>query len=170
MNRSAEQEFMWFVCPAVRFIPHEPRKKDTHSLSNAKRASPICDTYFCPAVDLRNFHLVPYRPDTGFPLIKIVFNMRFAFTHGAQESFDGKVRLPEGQKDVKLCTGKSTGASKIWSTRQGCQVVDIAYLWLWVNFTVQSCGWLFFFYSLSSSLTKTHFISKMTTNSLWYIC
>ena len=23
-----------FVCPALRFIPHEPRKKDTHSLTN----------------------------------------------------------------------------------------------------------------------------------------
>ena len=41
MNRSAEQtnrprtasRFMRFVCPALRFIPHEPRKKDTHSLS-----------------------------------------------------------------------------------------------------------------------------------------
>ena len=26
--------FTRFVCPALRFIPHEPRKKDTHSLSN----------------------------------------------------------------------------------------------------------------------------------------
>ena len=41
MNRSAEQtnrprtasRFTWFVCPVLRFIPHEPRKKDTHSLS-----------------------------------------------------------------------------------------------------------------------------------------
>ena len=41
MNRSAEQtnrprtasRFTRFVCPALRFIPHEPRKKDTHSLS-----------------------------------------------------------------------------------------------------------------------------------------
>ena len=40
MNRSAEQtnrprtasRFTRFVCPALRFIPHEPRKKDTHSL------------------------------------------------------------------------------------------------------------------------------------------
>ena len=40
MNRSAEQTnrprtaslFTRFVCPALRFIPHEPRKKDTHSL------------------------------------------------------------------------------------------------------------------------------------------
>ena len=40
MNRSAEQtnrprtasQFTRFVCPALRFIPHEPRKKDTHSL------------------------------------------------------------------------------------------------------------------------------------------
>ena len=40
MNRSAEQtnrprtalRFTGFVCPALRFIPHEPRKKDTHSL------------------------------------------------------------------------------------------------------------------------------------------
>ena len=38
--------------------------------------------------------------------------MRFAFTHGAQESFDGKVGLPEGQTDVKLYTGKSTGAQR----------------------------------------------------------
>ena len=42
MNRSAEQtnwprtasRFTRFVCPVLRFIPHEPRKKDTHSLSN----------------------------------------------------------------------------------------------------------------------------------------
>ena len=37
MNRSAEREtasrFTRFVCPALRFIPHEPRKKDTHSLN-----------------------------------------------------------------------------------------------------------------------------------------
>ena len=41
MNRSAEQtnrprtasRFTRFVCPALRFIPHEPRKKDTHSLT-----------------------------------------------------------------------------------------------------------------------------------------
>ena len=40
MNRSAEQtnrprtasRFTRFVCPALRFIPHEPRKKNTHSL------------------------------------------------------------------------------------------------------------------------------------------
>ena len=40
MNRSAEQtnrprtalRFTRFVCPALRFIPHEHRKKDTHSL------------------------------------------------------------------------------------------------------------------------------------------
>ena len=40
MNRRAEQtnrtrtasRFTRFVCPALRFIPHEPRKKDTHSL------------------------------------------------------------------------------------------------------------------------------------------
>ena len=43
MNRSAEQtnrprtasRFTRFVCPALRFIPHEPRKKDTHSLKNS---------------------------------------------------------------------------------------------------------------------------------------
>ena len=42
MNRSAEQSnrprtasrFTRFVCPALRFIPHEPRQKDTHSLNN----------------------------------------------------------------------------------------------------------------------------------------
>ena len=42
MNRSAEQtnrtrtasRFMRFVCTTQRFIPHEPRKKDTHSLNN----------------------------------------------------------------------------------------------------------------------------------------
>ena len=42
MNRSAEQtnrprtasRFTRFVCPALRFIPHEPRKKDTHSLND----------------------------------------------------------------------------------------------------------------------------------------
>ena len=41
MNRSAEQtnhprtasRFTRFVCPALRFIPREPRKKDTHSLN-----------------------------------------------------------------------------------------------------------------------------------------
>ena len=41
MNRSAEQtnrartasRFTRFVCLALRFIPHEPRKKDTHSLN-----------------------------------------------------------------------------------------------------------------------------------------
>ena len=40
MNRSAEQTnrlrtasmFTRFVCPVLRFIPHEPRKKYTHSL------------------------------------------------------------------------------------------------------------------------------------------
>ena len=40
MNRSVEQtnrsrtasRFTRFVCPALQFIPHEPRKKDTHSL------------------------------------------------------------------------------------------------------------------------------------------
>ena len=44
MNRSAEQtnrtrtasQFTRFVCSALRFISHEPRKKDTHSLSVAK--------------------------------------------------------------------------------------------------------------------------------------
>ena len=43
MNRSAEQtnrprtasRFTRFVCPVLRFIPHEPRKKDTHSLNIA---------------------------------------------------------------------------------------------------------------------------------------
>ena len=43
INRSAEQtnhprtasRFTRFVCPALRFIPHEPRKKDTHSLNTA---------------------------------------------------------------------------------------------------------------------------------------
>ena len=41
MNRSLEQtnclktalRFTGFICPALRFIPHEPRKKDTHSLN-----------------------------------------------------------------------------------------------------------------------------------------
>ena len=44
MNRSAEQtnhprtalRFTRFVCPALRFIPHEPTKKDTHSLNKVK--------------------------------------------------------------------------------------------------------------------------------------
>ena len=44
MNRSAEQtnrprtasRFTRFVCPVLRFIPHEPRKKDTHSLNKVK--------------------------------------------------------------------------------------------------------------------------------------
>ena len=42
MNRSAEQtnrprtasRFTRFVCPVLRFIPNEPRKKDTHSLNH----------------------------------------------------------------------------------------------------------------------------------------
>ena len=42
MNRSAEQtnrprttsQFTRFVCSTFRFIPHEPRKKHTHSLIN----------------------------------------------------------------------------------------------------------------------------------------
>ena len=36
MNRSAEQtnRVNRFVCSALRFISHEPRKKDTHSLIN----------------------------------------------------------------------------------------------------------------------------------------
>ena len=49
MNRSAEQinrprtasRFTRFVCPALRFIPHEPRKKDTHSL-NKSTTSSLC--------------------------------------------------------------------------------------------------------------------------------
>ena len=50
MNRSAEQinrprtasRFTRFVCPALRFIPHEPRKKDTHSLNiNIELLTPI---------------------------------------------------------------------------------------------------------------------------------
>ena len=49
MNRSAEQtnrsrtasRFTRFVCPALRFIPHEPRKKDTHSLNVYVRQFPI---------------------------------------------------------------------------------------------------------------------------------
>ena len=44
MNRSAEQtnrpwtasRFTRFVCPTIRFIPHEPPKKDTHSLSETE--------------------------------------------------------------------------------------------------------------------------------------
>ena len=51
MNRSAEQtnhprtasRFTRFVCPALRFIPHEPRKKDTHSLNTDS----IIDTDAC---------------------------------------------------------------------------------------------------------------------------
>ena len=47
MNRSAEQtnhprtasRFTRFVCPALRFIPHEPRKKDTHSLIECQNFS-----------------------------------------------------------------------------------------------------------------------------------
>ena len=47
MNRSAEQtnrprtasRFTRFVCPALRFIPHEPRKKDTHSLNGCQNFS-----------------------------------------------------------------------------------------------------------------------------------
>ena len=46
MNRSAEQtnrprtasRFTRFVCPALRFIPHEPRKKDTHSLNKSRNS------------------------------------------------------------------------------------------------------------------------------------
>ena len=45
MNRSAEQtnrsrtasRFTRFVCPVLRFIPHEPRKKDTHSLNSCTK-------------------------------------------------------------------------------------------------------------------------------------
>ena len=57
MNRSAEQtnrprtasRFTWFLCPALRpgFIPHEPRKKDTHSLSvlmNVNNVKPLSFT------------------------------------------------------------------------------------------------------------------------------
>ena len=50
--RSAEQtnrprtasRFMRFVCPALRFIPHEPRKKGTHSLKHFSRR--YSKTYF----------------------------------------------------------------------------------------------------------------------------
>ena len=45
MKRSAEQtnrtrtasRFTRFVCSALRFISHEPRKKDTHSLNKRQR-------------------------------------------------------------------------------------------------------------------------------------
>ena len=39
MNRSAEHasRFTRFVCSALRFISHEPRKKDTHSLNELHR-------------------------------------------------------------------------------------------------------------------------------------
>ena len=66
MNRSAEQtnrtrtasRFTRFVCSALRFISHEPRKKDTHSLNTAevffffeicmlnKVSHCICDAFF----------------------------------------------------------------------------------------------------------------------------
>ena len=74
MNRSAEQtnrprtasRFTRFVCPALRFIPHEPRKKDTHFLNIptlvqagevAYTAEDKCDLlngYFCSVTDVDN--------------------------------------------------------------------------------------------------------------------
>ena len=50
MNRSAEQtnrtrtasRFTRFVCSALRFISHEPRKKDTQSLNILLRSSTLC--------------------------------------------------------------------------------------------------------------------------------
>ena len=53
MNRSAEQtnqprtasRFTRFVCPALRFIPHEHRKKDTHSLIRKRiQLRCVCET------------------------------------------------------------------------------------------------------------------------------
>ena len=54
MNRSAEQtnrtrtasRFTRFVCSALRFISHEPRKKDTHSLNVLAmlKKKPSCKT------------------------------------------------------------------------------------------------------------------------------
>ena len=49
MNRSAEQtnhprtasRFTRFVCPALRFIPHEPKNKNTHSLK--KTLAKVCE-------------------------------------------------------------------------------------------------------------------------------
>ena len=62
MNRSAEQtnrprtalRFTRFVCPVLRFIPHEPRKKDTHSLNQ-----------YC----LNNFRTTLVTRDNTFALI-----------------------------------------------------------------------------------------------------
>ena len=50
MNRSAEQtnrtrtasRFTRFVCSALRFISHEPRKKDTHSLNKDNKTNRNC--------------------------------------------------------------------------------------------------------------------------------
>ena len=63
MNRSAEQtnrprtasRFTRFVCPALRFIPHEPRKKDTHSLNELKVYAIVFSWHtFC----LRRFQII----------------------------------------------------------------------------------------------------------------
>ena len=70
MNRSAEQtnrprtasRFTRFVCPALRFIPHEPRKKDTHSLNICK----ICTSVYFWACErnciyvMVNLHMCKY--------------------------------------------------------------------------------------------------------------
>ena len=73
MNRSAEQRnhprtasrFTRFACPALRFIPHEPRKKDTHSLSGRHISAYelcvcLCMTTFCHSLsyaDARRQHV-----------------------------------------------------------------------------------------------------------------
>ena len=63
MNRSAEQtnrtrtasRFTRFVCSALRFISHEPRKKDTHSLKLTRRH--INRRHFC--FNIKSFSVHP---------------------------------------------------------------------------------------------------------------
>ena len=61
MNRSAEQtnrsrtasRFTRFVCPALRIIPHELRKKDTHSLNECGLLWSVWVTYlFYASIDV----------------------------------------------------------------------------------------------------------------------
>ena len=67
MNRSAEQtnrtrtasRFTRFVCPPLRFIPHEPRKKDTHSLIKQNKGTIY--PYFYAFEIPYNIHIVSLR-------------------------------------------------------------------------------------------------------------
>ena len=75
MNRSAEQtnrprtasRFTRFVCPALRFIPHEPRKKDTHSL-NKPTEMPAQHIVFVHVTPPELVIILEYRPHT-FPIL-----------------------------------------------------------------------------------------------------